>query len=234
MKEQALKYLSKNPLLHISMTEPLRLGRARLLKASPHGVLLEVLPENIPMLSADNLEAGMDMLEGIHDTGLIVVHQEFLVEPVKQKYGLTGANICDQAVYTKKEPLPIPQNADIRLLDESYCEIMAAHYHLSNDPEHMRELIKSGVMHGIFVEDNLAGFMGMHSEGSMGLLEIFPEYQNRGLGTILQKYMINFVLAKGGVPFGQVIVGNKESMGLQHKLGMEIARGKVTWIFGQK
>lgn len=234
MKEQAIKYLSKNPLLHISMTEPLRLGNAQVLKVSPHGVLLNVLPENIPMLSADTLEAGMTMLEDIHDTDLIVVHQEFLIDPVKQKYGLTGAHICDQAVYTRKEPLPIPKDADIRLLDDSYCEIMAAHYRLSNDPEYMRELIKSGVMHGIFVEDNLAGFIGMHSEGSIGLLEIFPEYQKRGLGTILQKYMINFILAKGGVPFGQVIVGNKESMGLQHKLGMEIARGKVTWIFGQE
>lgn len=234
MKEQALQYLSKNPLLHISMTEPLRLGRAEVLKVSPHGVLLNVLPENIPMLSADTLEAGMAMLEGIHDTDLIVVHQEFLMDSVKQKYGLTGAHICDQVVYTKKEPLPIPEDADIRLLDDGYCEIMAAHYQLSNDPEHMRELVKMGVMHGVFVEDHLAGFIGMHSEGSIGLLQILPEYRNRGLGTVLQKYMINFVLAKGGVPFGQVIVGNKESMGLQHKLGMEFADGKVTWIFGQE
>ena len=43
--------------------------------------------------------------------------------------------------------------------------------------------------------------------------------------------MINFVLKKGWVPFGQIIVGNQESMGLQKKLPMELADGKVTWFF---
>ncbi len=185
------------------------------------------------MLSAATPEAGMALLSDFETLPTIVVHQEFLIEPVMQMYKKAGYNVCDQVVYTKKEPFAIPADADIRLLDESYCQIMADHYHLSDDPEYMRELVNLGVMHGIFVENELAGFIGMHTEGSMGLLEIFPEYQNRGLATILQKYMINFILQKGWVPFGQVIVGNEASMGLQRKLGMELADGKVTWIYGQ-
>ena len=39
MREQALQYLEKNPLLHVSMTEPIRRGQAKILKAGPQGVL---------------------------------------------------------------------------------------------------------------------------------------------------------------------------------------------------
>lgn len=234
MKEQALQYLKKKPLLHVSMTEPIRRGQAEILKAAPQGVLLKILKDDILMLSADTPETGMALLSDFETIPTIVVHQEFLIEPIMQMYKKEGTTICHQAVYTKKEPFAIPAEADIRLLDERYCQTMADYYHLSDDPEYMRELVNLGVMHGIFVENNLAGFIGMHTEGSMGLLEIFPEYQNRGLGTILQKYMINFILQKGWIPFGQVIVGNEASMNLQRKLGMEFADGKVTWIYGQQ
>ena len=233
MKEQALRYLNKNPLLHVSMTEPIHRGQAEILKADAQGVLLKIRTEDILMLSADTPEKGMALLSDLTEIPTIIVHQESLIEPVMQTYNKAGTTVCYQAVYTGKEPFAIPDDADIRLLDERYCQTMADHYHLSDDPEYMRQLVNLGVMHGIFVENELAGFIGMHTEGSMGLLEIFPKYQNRGLATVLQKYMINFILQKGWVPFGQVIVGNEASMGLQRKLDMEFADGKVTWIYGQ-
>ena len=49
------------------------------------------------------------------------------------------------------------------------------------------------------MKNQLAGFMDMHTEGSMGLLEIFPEYQRQGLATELQKDMINFILGGGSI-----------------------------------
>lgn len=231
MEEQALNYLKKDKLLNMSMIEPIRRGQAEILYAGADGTLIKIIPEGFLMLSVDNPERGMELLEPFKELEMIVVHQEFLIEAVKEKYGMIYANICDQAVYTGQKPLELKPDTDIRQLDERYHAVLTERYHLMNDPDYMMELIQMGVMHGIFVEDQLAGFMGMHTEGSMGLLEIFPEYQRRGLGTELQKFMINFVLEKGWVPFGQVIVGNQESMGLQEKLGMEIADGKVTWIF---
>ena len=231
MTDQALKYLNKNRLLNISMIEPLRRDQAEIIHADEEGVLLRFIKDDLLMLSADSVEKGMEFLEGITDPDTIVAHQEFLIAPIQKKYRMKHVNICDQAVYTSQKPLALKPDTDIRRLDESYHAIVTEHYHLIDAPEYLLELIQAGVMHGIFVENQLAGFMGMHSEGSMGLLEIFPEYQRRGLATELQKFMINFVMEKGWVPFGQVIVGNEESYGLQQKLGMEFADGKVSWIF---
>lgn len=231
LTEQALNYLDKNKLLNVSMTEPIRRGLADVLYAGTDGAMIRLGSDGLIMISVDTPEKGMELLSTVENIGMVVVHQEFLIEPVMEAYGKKRANICDQAVYTRKELLPVKEDTDIRLLDESYHQVVTERYHLMDNPDYIMELIQLGVMHGIFVDNELAGFMGMHTEGSLGLLEIFPEYQRRGLGGELQKYMINFVLKKGWVPFGQVIVGNRESMGLQKKLSMELADGKVTWIF---
>ncbi len=231
MREEALNYLNKNRLLNISMIEPICRGKAEILRVDAEGVLLRVVPENIYMLSADNPKKGMELLEEITTMDLIQVHQEFMIEPVKAKYGKEQANVCDQFVYTGKEPLALKPDTDVRKLDESYHGVIMEHYHTVDEPDYIRELLRQGVMHGIFVENQLAGFAGMHSEGSIGLMEIFPEYQRRGLATELQKFMINFVLEKGWVPFGQVMDGNERSLGLQRKLGMECAGSRVAWIF---
>lgn len=230
MRETAFRYLSQNELRDISIAEPIRRGQAQILHASPKGVMIKLIPEEIVMLTVDSQEEGMELLKSIESPQLIVVHQEFMIEPVQEKYGMSNANVCYQVVYTKKELLPLKKDTDIRQLDESYHEVLCSRYHMLDDPAYIQKLIQQGVMHGIFVENQLAGFIGMHSEGSMGLLEVFLEHQRKGLATELQKYMINFNLEKGWVPFGQVFEDNQESMGLQCKLGMETAHGKVTWI----
>ena len=49
-KEQALAYLGRDPVLNISMTEPLRLGRAHVAARSSRGVVLEM--DGIAMVAA--------------------------------------------------------------------------------------------------------------------------------------------------------------------------------------
>ena len=49
-KEQALAYLGRDPVLNISMTEPLRLGRAHVAARSSRGVVLEM--DGIAMVTA--------------------------------------------------------------------------------------------------------------------------------------------------------------------------------------
>ena len=83
---------------------------------------------------------------------------------------------------------------------------------------------------GAFVDGQLAGFVGEYSEGSMGMLEIFPAYRRRGLGYALECFQINRYLSQGRVPFDQVVVGNEKSMSLQKKVGMELSRDTVSWL----
>ena len=39
------------------------------------------------------------------------------------------------------------------------------------------------VMHGAFQKGELLGFIGMHSEGSVGMLEVLPQHRRKGAAT---------------------------------------------------
>ncbi|MCQ2493060.1 MAG: tRNA (guanosine(37)-N1)-methyltransferase TrmD [Lachnospiraceae bacterium] len=140
---------------------------------------------------------------------------------------------CDvkNAVYTEKVHKKI-KNKNIKQLDKSYIEIIAENYgHGENG--YVAKRVERGQVYGIFVEDKLAGFIGTHYEGSIGMLFIFPEYRRMGLGTDLENFMINRELEMGHMPFGQIIMDNDASFALQSKNGLYLGQRVFTW-FGLK
>ena len=90
--------------------------------------------------------------------------------------------------------------------------------------------LTGGKIYGIFVENKLAGFAGEHEEGSMGMLEIFPEYRGQGLACALETDLINRTLQKGYTPFCQIKEDNRASVRLQEKLGLYPAKEKIWWF----
>ena len=150
-------------------------------------------------------------------------------DSICERFGMETECECTQVVYTRKEPLPLKKETDIRKIDSRDAETVCAHYTLC-DREYMENRLKSGVMYGIYAEDRLAGFIGMHKEGSIGMLEVFEEYRGKGYGRALEAFYINLHLAKGYTPFGQVISGNDISFRLQEKLNLYPAQEKLYWL----
>ena len=72
--------------------------------------------------------------------------------------------------------------------------------------------------------------MGMHTEGSIGMLHILPEYRGRKLGKALETYMINRCLERGYTPYGQVTAENGTSKKLQESLGLCCSKSQVYWL----
>ncbi|MCM1540277.1 MAG: GNAT family N-acetyltransferase [Blautia sp.] len=85
-------------------------------------------------------------------------------------------------------------------------------------------------MYGAFVDDRQVGFVGMHSEGSLGLLYVEEAYRRQGIAVSLEAYVINRALEKGWIPYGHVIVGNEKSFALQEKLGLYRSDRTVWWL----
>jgi GNAT superfamily N-acetyltransferase len=106
---------------------------------------------------------------------------------------------------------------------------MAAHYALTGTAEIERSIAAGEVFIGEY-NGKPAGFAGLHSEGSMGMLEVLPEFQRKGFGTDLEACMIGYVLKQGRIPYGHVIADNEKSMALQKKLGFTVCNGIVYWL----
>ena len=146
-------------------------------------------------------------------------------------------------VYTRREKLSISglyrmdgkateQGVSIRALTlEELPRVMEIYQGIDTE-DYIRERIKAGLLFGVYVKEVLAGFAGIHEEGSIGLLSIDEAYRNRKLGTAMETYMVNFCIEQGWMPYAQVQTANEISRKLQEKLGFYASTTPVFWMTG--
>lgn len=232
-KRDAIELLSRNRLLYADMINILNDDKEeppQILAANQDGVLLRC-GHLIDMAAFS--ESGCERLLDLFDRApfLLCFHGDFCEAAIIRRFGVyTHANRCRQAVYTKSQKLPEQEyDFEIRPMEPEHIETAAAHYGLG-DAEYLADRMERGKLFGAFYGNKLAGFIGVHSEGSMGMLEVLPDYRRRGIGSALERFLTNRRLDEGMIPFGQVIVGNEASFALQRSLGFEFADDVVTWL----
>lgn len=152
------------------------------------------------------------------------------VEAVAGAFGLKKGVPCTQWVYGGSEPPRVPA-AEVRPITEEYLPLCAARYHPEDDQaSYLRERMEAGRLWGLFEGGQLAAFIGVHHEGSMGILEVLPEYRRRGLAMALEGWLIRWHLERGWTPFCHVYEDNPASHALQKKLGLTPAPEQVVWL----
>ena len=181
-------------------------------------------------------------------TNGIVLHQQRYVGLFEEN-GFKETVECRQAVYTNKEKLsvsglyrpdgkPMSNGLIIRRLDAADIQEAAPMYPGFDDPDYIVDRIEAGAVYGAFLSDNsadntintLAGIIGIHEEGSIGMLYVKPQYRHQKLAKALETYAFNRALENGWIPYGQIIVGNEPSMRLQESMGMHFSKSSVYWM----
>lgn len=108
---------------------------------------------------------------------LFNVKQKEIVDVLVNDFHHTFAFSCYQAVYNQTSiSIQYPSHVSISLLTNEHALMIKENY------RYIDELIENKHMWGLFVYGELAGFIGIHDEGSMGLLEVLPSYQRHGYG----------------------------------------------------
>ncbi len=225
MKEKALEFLNKDYLLNVDMIECIRRDICRILYASDKAVLIVADSGWVHMLSCEDRELGLELIK-THQPPWVVLHQMDMREAVAG-LGYRIGDECWQSAYTKTTPME-ETLADIRRLDRRFLKRIADNYELA-DEEEIAALLDAGVIYGAFAGGELAGFIGRHEEGSVGLLFVFPEFRRMGIAEALERNYVNRELAEGNVAYGQIFVGNTPSRQLQEKLGMDFSDKFICW-----
>lgn len=231
-KETALARLTGNRLLYIDMLEVLRRGTAQIRRAGPDGVLLYDPPSEVWFLDAETPAALDEMLPMLDGCVILTGHQMWYKDTLAAHFGFQTEQICRQSAWLSPQPPVVPSfDGELRWLDRSWAVWTEEHYsHSFGGVSYMEDAIDRGML-GAFVDGQPAGFIATHIEGSMGMLEVLPQYRRRGIGEALLLAMTASCLERGIYPYGQVWADNDPSLALQRKVGMTLSEELLFWLF---
>ena len=230
--EQAIEFLSQNTVLHIDMLEGILRGEVRLLDVSDDGVSMYHRSGETTMMSARNEEAAIRMISRMEAAKLIVAHQEFFLEPLKRKFSITETLECNQVAYLRTGSLPKAScPAFICQLDGRHLPFIIKHYSHATDSDYILDRLQANAMFGAYIKNDLVGFIGVHAEGSIGMLEVLPQYRRQGIAKALETHLVNDFLSHGEIPFAQIITGNAVSLTLHRQLGFSVSDHPIWWLW---
>lgn len=170
----------------------------------------------------------------------IAIHQREMVPFMEKYFPLKMDMECIQGAYTRKEKLPVrglygpdgrgENGFSIRVLSEEFIPFVTEHYSEIGTGEYVTDRIRHGAVYGAFYDEKIVGFIADHEEGSIGMLYVLPEYRKRHVAMALETYCMNLAIDRGEIPYGQIVLGNEPSIGLQEKMGICFAKGTVVWM----
>ncbi len=226
-EQAALRFLEQQYMWHIDMLEALRRGRGKVVYFQGKTVLVRRNEEpDFYLLTADSPEAAEAAFSGCPAPQCVVARGPGVAERMGERFRLQLSDYCCNAAYLKAERFVWAcPGLVVRPFRVEELPAFLGHYDLEGEAE-ARAHIEKGELFAAEYEGKLAGFIGFHEDGSMGLLEIFPEYRKLGIGRALEKFLINCCLDRGWVPYGQVFCDNEKSFSLQSHLGMTVDRAK--------
>jgi ribosomal protein S18 acetylase RimI-like enzyme len=201
------------------------------LAASDQGVLLRTHGK-VAMISSANTATAQAMLESaaVDDCRTFVVCEEPTLNVVEQRYGFQHHTPVNPSAYLG-DPLPVIHRPDLRIdtLSPKWGDWVADHYGMDN-PRYVRSRVEAGEVWGLFHSEEILGFIGLHEQGSMGMLEILEEHRRQGYAEYLLTFLTNKLLAEGVLPHDHIIVGNEASVRLQQKLDFTISDRTLWWV----
>ncbi len=206
---------------------------ASILEKDSHGILLRDTVSGAYMIASDGTGWGIQCLmdhEQEKYSLLSVCADRTLTDYAAHRYGLGRVLDCYQAIYRQTEAPACISRLQVRGAGKEDLAWVRSHYDMLSEQE-IASVIDRGAL---FIGETggiPVGFVGEHPEGSMGLLHILHSFRGRGYGAELETYMIRRTLDQGFRPFCQVETDNLISLALQKRLGLELSREHVYWLW---
>ncbi len=232
MLDTAYEYLRKDFLHYADIIDPLNRGVAELLYAGSDGVLIYNKPGYCYSMIAESHDTFLKMCALMEKPEMVSIHQYEFVDELMQRFSFTKKMDTRSVVFLSKVPVRIapPRGISFKRLEMTNLPFVMETYHNAPNEEYMVSRIEEGMI-GAFDGERPVGLIGTHGEGTMGMLEIIPEYRRRGIAMALENEMINLLLEQGRLPYGGVVLGNTASEELQAKLGGTMSDKPLIWVW---
>jgi len=229
-EQRIIDYLNGNREQNIPALIALKAG-ARAVVCEQGGVVLYDPVNRLYFVSADDNAV---LQGGWWDKSLnaeVLALRERNIDAAAQHIGARHVRRCHQVVFTRAPQCRTVEGLAIEPLDERHIDFVCGHYAMALERDYLLERLSSGSVFGAYYQGDPAGFIGRHSEGSIGMLEVLPQYKRRGIGTALACFMIRRVLSLGETPYAHIFVGNEASLQMIRRIpGAVLLDECVAWV----
>jgi len=233
MKEQALRYLERDAVLYMGLISPIKRDTADILYAGQDGVFLRERESGVYMIDVCNLGKGKELLDEIGKPVHICIYKKEIADYLNEKHGYKKYVENVQAAYMKAESVKLSSSGlEMQLLTLEQLEQVHAYYRDHLDYDYLKARILRSAIYGGFLNGELCGFAGMHTEGAIGILMVLEKFRGRGVAQELYGALVNIMLEKGDIPYAQIEYDNDASLGLHRKLGFEVSEGTLYRLIG--
>lgn len=137
---------------------------------------------------------------------------------------------CNAYCYLKND-IEAEDIENIKPLNISQAEFIFDNYDEKETSSliEIREYIKRGPALGYYQDEKLLGFVLVHDDGQIGVLQVLKEYRRRGIAKKLMKAITKEVLNLRRVPGLEVLIGNEASISVVTSIGYEHI-GQELWL----
>lgn len=227
MKQQALTLLRRDRVAFMDMIFPVERGECDIIQADEDGQIVFDHPSGLLFANLPDTDGSVQKLMAVRGAKGYVLHSDALAQRFNRIVRRKWVMRVMQVVYEQSQAPSVARVCSIRKLGEQDAEAVRAALPYADEKD-MLELIQRGDMYGAFISGELAGRIGVHREGCMGLLEVHPSYRRRGVGEALEAHLIRELRARGLPAYGQIVRDNIASIELSRALGFSVSDGEMT------
>ena len=222
-RASAQAILKDAPRSAFPLTEALSRGLGQVRYAQDDCVLIS-LSHDFALVWAKDPERGASVATLFSDAKAFSISSPQTADVIERMLGPQERKPYHLAIYRRKSLLRVAAKKDVRVLDETYADIIMRRYSYPEyiSPVHLHEALRRGDFLGGFDGPDLVGFVGEHPGGSIGYVEVFEPYRRQGWGRALEATKINQTLQRGQTPWCEVYPDNEASIALQRKLSLTI------------
>lgn len=231
---RAESFLKKHPVTYAGVLEVLNRNTYEVYEDEEDGICVRDTVSEILFIVCDDREKAYTWYEKhCRDTyELVTVWDESVSERICKYHPMDVMMTVHQYAYMKAKPPVVNRTLRIEQACEDDIPFIMSRYDRLEEWE-IRKIIEMGNLYIGYEGDEPVGFIGCHLEGSMGLLEVFPQYRRKGYASQLESFLIEKLMNSGHLCFGQVEIGNEASVSLQESLGLTVDERIQYWLISR-
>ncbi len=227
MKDQVLSLLRRDKVAFMDMIYPVERGDCDIIQADEDGQIVYDRPSGLLFANLPDTDGSVQKLMAVRGAKGYVLHSDSLADRFNRIVRRKWVMRVRQVVYEQKLPPSVPRICSIRRLAQADGELLRQNLPYEDEAD-LSDILVNGEIYGAFISGELAGRIGVHREGCMGLLKVAPAFRRRGIGEALEAHLIRELKARGLTPYGQIVRGNTASEELSADLGLTFSDGEMT------